>query len=169
MRFPVASYDTFHRQIVPRWTTNHEATDAAYDAFMGRACTAGCVLVAHSQGAYFALNQTLRSPDKVKALVALEPAAFPDPATAPVSDSKRIPQLWLWGDNLDRSKFWTEVLPKARAYESAFKSAGGELTWVDLPALGIPGNSHFLMMDTNSDTIAKQVHAWMHDIGLMRR
>ena len=39
---------------------------------------------------------------------------------------------------------------------------------IDLPALGIRGNSHFPMMDDNSDTVAALVQEWIESKGLMR-
>jgi hypothetical protein len=39
---------------------------------------------------------------------------------------------------------------------------------MDLPARGISGNSHFPMMDRNSDQVAEMVQAWMERQSLMR-
>jgi hypothetical protein len=33
--------------------------------------------------------------------------------------------------------------------------------WIDLPTLGIKGNSHMMMMDRNSDQIAEVVAKWL--------
>ena len=35
------------------------------------------------------------------------------------------------------------------------------MDWLDLPAEGIAGNSHMLMMDTNSDEIAARILEWV--------
>ncbi|MDF3834768.1 hypothetical protein P3W85_17645 [Cupriavidus basilensis] len=39
---------------------------------------------------------------------------------------------------------------------------------VDLPALGIRGNSHMAMMDRNADQVAELVQSWMDSKALMR-
>ncbi len=35
---------------------------------------------------------------------------------------------------------------------------GGDSTWMNLPAMGIKGNSHMLMMDDNNDQIADMIN-----------
>ena len=37
----------------------------------------------------------------------------------------------------------------------------------DLPAMGIKGNTHMLMMDRNSDEVAKLVNDWIGKQGLV--
>jgi hypothetical protein len=40
--------------------------------------------------------------------------------------------------------------------------------FIELPKTGIRGNSHMMMMDTNSDQIAGLIQGWMARNGLMR-
>ena len=51
---------------------------------MTRSCRkyAPCIIVVHSQGGNFGFTTALNAPDKVKALIALEPSGAPDPAKA---------------------------------------------------------------------------------------
>jgi hypothetical protein len=44
---------------------------------------------------------------------------------------------------------------------SAWAKAGGRGEILDLPANGIPGNSHMLMMDRNSDQVLTAVVGWL--------
>jgi hypothetical protein len=46
-------------------------------------------------------------------------------------------------------------------WRDAVTAAGGKIDWLDLPKAGLRGNSHMLMMDRNSDEIAKRVHDWL--------
>jgi hypothetical protein len=46
-------------------------------------------------------------------------------------------------------------------------AAGGKADVLDLPAMGIKGNTHMLMMDRNSDEVAKLVHDWIVKQGLV--
>jgi hypothetical protein len=39
---------------------------------------------------------------------------------------------------------------------------------LNLPKMGIRGNSHMLMMDRNSDDIAALVQRWLEEIGVAR-
>jgi hypothetical protein len=38
---------------------------------------------------------------------------------------------------------------------------------LDLPAIGVRGNSHMLMMDTNSNLVASLIQKWLASNGLM--
>lgn len=79
-RFPVEAADQFEKQFVARWTTSNEMAQRAYDALVQQACP--CVILAHSQSAQFAQQAALNAPDRVQALVLIEPAGAPDPAKA---------------------------------------------------------------------------------------
>ena len=39
--------------------------------------------------------------------------------------------------------------------------AGGKVDWINLPEIGIRGNSHMLMQDKNSDQIAEVIQKWL--------
>ena len=41
-----------------------------------------------------------------------------------------------------------------------------DYTWVNLPEMGIKGNSHMLMMDNNNDQIAGLINDWLVEKGL---
>lgn len=53
-------------------------------------------------------------------------------------------------------------------WQGRIRAAGGTADTLDLPAEGVRGNSHMLMMDTNSDEIAARIQHWMERRGLMR-
>jgi hypothetical protein len=53
-------------------------------------------------------------------------------------------------------------------WAGAIRDAGGTADIMDLPAEGLRGNSHMMMMDTNSDEVARRIQAWMEQRGLMR-
>lgn len=40
------------------------------------------------------------------------------------------------------------------------------MTWIELPARGIAGNSHALMCDDKSDAVAALVVDWLREKGL---
>lgn len=162
------------KQGVPRWGTNDAATQKAYDALLEK--IGPCVIIVHSQGGNFAFNAALNAPDKVKAIVAVEPSGAPDPGKAEVSRVKGIPHLWVWGDNLalDKDKFptwgpvWSGIVSASTRYHDALVAAGGVADWIDLPKTGVRGNTHMMMMDDNSDEIAKRIQDWMAKQGLMK-
>ena len=165
-QFPVGSFDQFAKQSIPRWSTNDVAIQAAYDAYVQKACP--CVIVVHSQGGNFAFNAALKYPDKVKAIVAVETSGSPNPETTDFSRLKGVPMLWVWGDNLDRYPFWGRITAQQENFRSRLVAAGGTGDRLMLPELGWRGNSHMLMMDRNSDLIAEQVDRWLARQGLKR-
>jgi pimeloyl-ACP methyl ester carboxylesterase len=139
---------------------------AAYDAYVQRVCP--CVIVVHSQGGNFAFRAALNAPDKIRAIVAVEPSGAPNPANDQAAKVKDIPHLMVWGDYLDQNALWTRIKPAIDRWGGAIREAGGRVDELNLPARGIRGNSHMLMMDQNSDEIAGLIQAWMAERGLMK-
>jgi pimeloyl-ACP methyl ester carboxylesterase len=164
-RFPTAAFDQFAKQGVPRWSTNDAATQKAYDAYVQKVCP--CTIVVHSQGGSFALTMALNAPDKVKAIVAVEPSGAPDPAKADAATVKHVPHLFIWGDHVEKGTLWERIVPNVERWRDALKGAGASVDWIDLPKRGIAGNSHMMMMDKNSDEIAGLIQAWFAERGLM--
>jgi pimeloyl-ACP methyl ester carboxylesterase len=167
LRFPVDAIDQFMKQSMPRWVTNDDATQAAYGALVQR--VGECIVVAHSQGGHFALQAALAAPDRIRALVLLDPSGAPEPSPADAALLREVPHLFVWGDFLDRHPFWVATLPLVRRWYEALRGAGVDVEWVDLPAGGIRGNSHAMMMDDNSDQIADLVLDWLQSRGLVAR
>src|SRR5215475_1606744 len=93
--FPTQSFEQFMKQGVPRWSTTDAQIQAAYNALVQK--IGPCVIVVHSQGGNFGFNAVLAAPDKVKALIAIEPSGAP-PETANLAAVKDVPQLIVWGD-----------------------------------------------------------------------
>jgi pimeloyl-ACP methyl ester carboxylesterase len=165
--FPLEAFDAFAMQSVPRWVTNDAGTQSAYNALVAKVCP--CVILTHSQGGNFGFNATLAAPDKVKALISIEPSGAPNPETANLASVKGVPHLIVWGDFVDQVDLWGKnLINGSTRYHKAFTELGGKSEWVSLPAKGIKGNTHMLMMDTNSDQVAELVQKWMTDTGLMK-
>jgi pimeloyl-ACP methyl ester carboxylesterase len=164
--FPVAAFDAFAMQSVPRWVTNDAQTQAAYNAYVQKVCP--CVILVHSQGGNFGFNAMLANPDKIKGLIAVEPSGAPDPTKVNLASVKDIPHLTVWGDNIAQSDLWTKLSKASTVYHKALADLGGKATWLSLPDAGLKGNTHMLMMDTNSDQVAGLIQKWMTDSGLMQ-
>lgn len=162
-QFPVEAYDSFVKQGVPRWLDSDMPIVAAYTELVQKVCP--CVILFHSQAGGFAFRIAQAHPDKVKALVAIEPAVPGDPAKA--AALKDIPILMVFGDYIEQDSRWPAMRGKDVAFGDAVKAAGGSVDVVDLPAVGIKGNSHMLMMDKNNGQIADLVHDWLVKKGLV--
>ncbi|MBR0785089.1 esterase [Bradyrhizobium iriomotense] len=163
-QFPVEGYENFVKQNVPRWTTTDDATVAAYIAEIDR--IGPSVILFHSQAGSFGFKVAQARPDKVKALIAIEPAGIGDPAKADVL--KNIPTLIIYGDYIERDARWPKIRANGVAFADAIKAAGGSVDVVDLPKAGINGNSHLVMMDKNNLEVAGLIQKWLKAKGLTK-
>lgn len=163
LNFPTEFFETFLAQSVPRWGCNDALTRHAYDALIQRRVE-GAIVLTHSQGGNFGLTAALQAPDRVRAVISLEPSGVPDPAER--HDPKRlkgVPHLFVWGDYLAQHSFWIHARPSVERWSDALVEAGCDVTWIDLPERGIHGNSHALMADRNSDALATLVLDWLRE------
>lgn len=165
-KFPVAAFERLMKERVPRWTSNDAATQTAYDLYVQRVCP--CVIMAHSTGGPFALNMALHAPDKVKALILLEPAGAPDPVKEEISKLRNVPHLYVWADHTSDEPSMKVVIPLAARWRDALAGIGASIDWIELPKLGITGNTHILMMDVNNLQIADLIQGWMAKQELMK-
>ena len=161
--FPVTAFDAFSRQMVPRWACHDVPTQAAYDALVRR--VGPCVIMTHSQSGHFGFTAALHAPELVRAVIAIEPSGAP--SGVDVAALRPIPHLVVMGDYLEESPFWMGLMPVIERYRGALEARGGVAERMDLPALGIRGNSHFPMMDRNSGQVAGLIQGWMEKQGLM--
>lgn len=163
-QFPMEGYANFTKQVVPRWTTTDEAILAAYRALVGRVCP--CVILFHSQAGQFGFKVAQEMPDKVKALVAVEPATVGYLGCG--STLKGVPTLMVFGDFIEEDPRWKRMRETAGKFADEVTAAGGSVEFYDLPKLGIPGNSHMLMMDRNNGQIADLIDGWLSKHSLKR-
>jgi pimeloyl-ACP methyl ester carboxylesterase len=161
-QFPVEAYDNYMRQSVPRWLSTDQAIIDAYLAYVDKVCP--CVLLVHSQGGAFGFKVAEQRPDKVKAIVAIESATAGIVANAP--KLKNTPVLMIFGDYVDQHPRWATFKKVDTEYANAIKAAGGTVDWINLPEIGIKGNSHMMMQDRNSDQIAEVIQKWLVSKGL---
>jgi hypothetical protein len=87
----------------------------------------------------------------VKAVIAIEPASAPDPDRVDVTRLKAVPHLVVWSDYFDGYDRWNETRRLVEKYEEALRQQSGTANRIDLPSVGVMGNSHMIMMDRNSD------------------
>jgi pimeloyl-ACP methyl ester carboxylesterase len=161
-QFPADAYPQFMKQGVPRWVTTDDEIVKAYIELVDKICP--CVVLVHSQSGTFGYKVLEARPDKVKALVAVEPTLGGDKSKA--ASVKGTPILVVIGDNAKEHPRWKNIRQNSVTYAEAFKAAGGSLDLVDLPDAGIKGNSHMMMMDKNSDQIAGLIQDWLVKKGL---
>jgi len=118
----------------------------------------------HSQSGTFGYKVLEARPDKVKALIAVEPTLGGDKNK--IASVKSTPILVIIGDNAKDHPRWKAIRNNSATYAEAFKAGGGSIDLVDLPDAGIKGNSHMVMMDKNSDQVADLIQKWLVSKGL---
>lgn len=162
-QFPFEAYDNLIKQIVPRWTTTNKAIMAAYNQLVEKVCP--CVLLVHSQSGTFGYEAALANPDKVKALVIIEGTIRGNAEMA--SRLKNVPILVLYGDNVEKSWMFSEQRDNNIRMAAVAKEVGGSIEIVNLPEVGIKGNTHFMMMEKNNAEIADYIEIWLKRRGLV--
>jgi hypothetical protein len=163
-QFPLAGYDNFTKQVVPRWTSSDEPTIAAYIELVDKVCP--CVVLVHSQSGPFGYKVAQARPDKVKALVLVEPAGIGD--MNQVAAFKNIPTLSVYGDFIESDSRWPTIRQNNLKFQEAIKQAGGRPDLINLPDIGIKGNSHMMMMDKNNLEIAGVIQKWLTEKGFVQ-
>jgi hypothetical protein len=150
------------------------------------------ILVTHSQSGTLGWRTAIRSRN-VRAVVSYEPGGdflFPDgeapsipfdsrtftPPTVPLADwmqLTRVPILVYYGDNIPEQpsanpgqERWRVFQEVARRWRDAVNRRGGDVTLVELPAIGIRGNTHFPMSDLNNVQLADHLSEVLRKKGL---
>lgn len=162
MQFPLEAQAEFWKQMVPDWSAAlpvPNPTVPALSELAKRLKTA--VLVSHSQAGIYPFQTAALDRSGIRAIVAIEPAACPDPAKDDLTPYKDLPILILFGDYVDLSPRWAPRLKLCRTFVAAANSAGGRAELILLPEIGIHGNSHMLMQDKNSLEIADWLTGWL--------
>jgi hypothetical protein len=163
-RFPTAAFDAFLQQVVPVGR-DHDLPalrQAGYDALLNE--VGPCLLLTHSAAGPYGFRSSLKLPETIRAHIAVEPSGAPDPRILTASP---IPHLFLWGDHLDDDPMWRGEYASARRFHDALCDLGADSEWIDLPAHGITGNSHLLMMDDNSPQLSAMLCDWLRRKGLV--
>lgn len=163
-QFPLEGYDNFTKQIVPRWTTTDAAILKAYIALVDKVCP--CVVLAHSQAGQFGYRAAQARPDKIKALVLVEPSAQGDPQQA--ATLRDMPLVSIYGDFIAQDARWPTIKANNLKFYETLRAAGGHPEVINLPEIGIHGNGHMMMMEKNNQQIAEVINNWLKDKGLYR-
>jgi len=162
VQFPTDAYEQFMKQGVPRWTTTDDQIVAAYIELVDKVCP--CVVLVHSQAGSFGFKVAEARPDKVKALIAVEPSA---PGSKDKVAALKMPIVVIYGDNAKTHPRWGKIRQNVHDYVGLIRNAGGSVDTIDLPDIGIMGNTHMMMMDKNSDQVADVIQKWLAGKGLV--
>src|SRR5262249_10045506 len=73
----------------------------------------------------------------------------------------------LFGDYVEQHPRWATYKKIDLEYAAAIRAGGGTVDVINLPDIGIKGNSHMLMQDKNNAEIADVIQTWMVGKGLV--
>lgn len=188
VQFPqdAESLDQFFRQMTPDLSAHSTEADAEAIAALFRRIGRG-VLVTHSAGGLPGWLAATKS-ENVRGVVAYEPGTyvFPEgelPAPMPsltgalsgvavpaedFAKLTKIPIVLYFGDYIPETvseklgdENWRVRLQLGRKFVETVNRHGGNATLVELPEIGVRGNTHFLMSDLNNAEIADLLGEWL--------
>jgi pimeloyl-ACP methyl ester carboxylesterase len=163
-RFPVASYDQYQAQLVPNTDSSLPAPRLqTSDDLIALVHKIGpAVLMGHSFGTQYAVQAGFRDPTEVAGVINLEGTAghVCNLSPAELDSYKTVPQLTVFADHIAGSIYVTGFA-QCSAQIDATNAAGGDGTFLSLPAIGITGNSHMMMMENNNLQIADLILNWI--------
>ncbi len=165
-RFPVEAFEQYSNQLVPAYRDPIENARniAAAVALLDQIGPA--IMMPWSQSGTFTWNAAIQRPQLVKAVVSVEAgqtvASFPPGGLQVLADAK-IPMLLVIGDR-DPTR-----VANAKILASMYTSLGGDATVLALPEVGILGNSHVMMAETNNLDIADLIIDWLDKLERKRQ
>ena len=161
MKFPLEAQGEFWKQMVPDWLNALPTPNPTVPALSALAKQlGGAVLMSHSQSGIYPFQAAALDTKGIAAIVSIEPGACPA-ATSDMAPYTKMPIMVLFGDYVDLAPRWAPRLKACREFVAAANKAGGQAELLVLPDIGITGNSHMLMQDTNSLQIAALLLAWI--------
>src|SRR5437867_1283970 len=89
----------------------------------------------------------------------------PDPAKQRVLPGSQFP-VAAYDNFIAQDARWPQIRKNGVDFTDGIARAGGKVEVVDLPGVGIRGNSHMLMMDRNNLEIAALIQRWLERQGL---
>lgn len=176
----------FFREMTPD-LSDHKQDITAINALADK--IGGNVLVTHSAGGYPGWVVAMQN-SNIKGVAAFEPGGYvfpkgeaPEPMpslTGTLSGIEvsaeefkkltEIPIVIYFGDYIPEEpsknlgdENWRVRLAMARKFVETINKHSGNATLVELPKLGIKGNTHFLMQDLNNDVIADLFDKWLKE------
>jgi hypothetical protein len=117
----------------------------------------GAILVGHSQSSGMPTQAVLKGMPGIKGIIQLETGCFTNLTPPEVSQLAKVPMLVMVADHWGTP----QPPPECNAEMAQINKAGGDMTFISLPAIGIHGNSHMFMQDKNDLQVADVIIKWI--------
>jgi len=168
-QFPKGHVNEMYKQVIPDMILTlvpnlfselgNPSTDLPTPIHMAKLAKdlGGAVLIGHSQSSGFPLKAALKDPTGVKGIIGLETGCFSNLTPDQIKILKKIPILIVEGDHYE------DVRPPAACVtqRDQINAAGGNMTYVQLPNVGLKGNTHMFMQDKNNLKVADLIIKWI--------
>ncbi|MGE0471444.1 MAG: esterase [Nitrospira sp.] len=160
LKFPLASVAEFWKQMAPDWNSSLPTPNPTVVGLSELANRLGrTALISHSQSGVYPFQVVDLSAQGISAIIAIEPGGCPNSSN--LHAYVPIPALIVWGDYVESSPRWAPRLKACRSFADTVNQLGGHVENLVLPEVGIRGNSHMLMQDSNNLEIADRLIDWL--------
>ncbi len=122
------------------------------------------IILVHSQSGPVADIVVGRRPSLVRAVVNIEGDQNTIPTDDQIAAYRKVPDLEVFGDNVignTASATGQARFDVRNAVVKRIQKAGGDATLLQLPTVGISGNTHMMMQDTNNLKVADVILSWL--------
>jgi pimeloyl-ACP methyl ester carboxylesterase len=165
IKFPKQVVDQYMAQLVPNTESTNEFSYETGNALAALLDKIGpAVVMGHSQGGRYVMTaQTLR-PKLMKGVILVEAACVLQTVTNPTEIGVKLGKATLlnvFGDFIAQHPFWVGLDRDCETIANQVNANGGDATHLRLPTIGIKGNDHMMMMDSNSKQIAGVMMNWL--------
>ncbi|HEX5226153.1 MAG TPA: hypothetical protein VFW44_00505, partial [Bryobacteraceae bacterium] len=168
-QFPVQAADELYKQMIPDINAILPMPNPTWTNMAALATQLnGAVLMGHSESGFFPEQAALIDPKGVKGIISIEMPCETKLKPEQISTLAKIPILVMFGDHLSDvtgpfASIWPMSLDSCNEFVKQVNAAGGDAQMMDLPKMGIKGNSHMLMQDKNNLQLADLILGWMDD------
>jgi hypothetical protein len=164
-QFPLEALGEFAKQVIPDENATLPNPNPTYANLAQTAVLAGgAVVIGHSESGFFPEEAALTDSSGIRGVISIE-GGCPTLNQGQAETLSTIPALFIFGDHLAGSvisgKLWMANLDNCMKAAAAINAAGGNAQVVQLPDIGLKGNSHMLMMDRNNIQIADYILSWI--------
>ncbi|HYT04758.1 MAG TPA: hypothetical protein VEM13_07735 [Gemmatimonadales bacterium] len=157
-QFPLEKVEELYHQEIPDENATLPSPNPTWAnmATLARQLGGG-VLVGHSESSSYPTRAALTDPTGVRGIIQLETGCLTTLTAAQIAILAKIPMLIVVGDHFSTPQPSVSCVTEM----SQVNGAGGDMTFLSLPAAGLHGNSHMFMQDKNNLQVADVILAWI--------
>jgi pimeloyl-ACP methyl ester carboxylesterase len=166
-QFPVQAADELYKQMIPDFNSVLPMPNPTWKNMAALGVQLhGAVLIGHSESGFFPEEAAMIDPSGIRGIVSIEMGCTTTLKPEQLAKLKKIPILVMFGDHLGDVKgpfasLWPNNLTTCEKFVQQVKDTGGNAQLMELPKMGIKGNSHMLMQDKNNLQLADLILNWI--------